>query len=110
MNVTSKKGEKMKQEKSTILIYWPGEMKFFVAAIGKLLKKDKYSVSCNRFICVSDAEEAKKLVTESKFSPQNVVFVSGIDEKVGEREKRSLKKKFSKARFFRFNAGVLKEE
>jgi hypothetical protein len=99
-----------KEVKHGVLIYWPGEMKFFVAAVDKLLKKDKYPVSCNGFIRVNDAEEAKKLVLESKFSPQSVVFVSGVDEKVGERERRSLKKKFPEARFFRFNSGVLKEE
>lgn len=101
----------MKETKTKgVLIYWPREMKFFVTAISKLLEKNENKFSCSGFIRVSDADEARKLVLESKFSPQDVVFVSGVDEKVGERERRNLKKKFPEARFFRFNAGALKEE
>lgn len=100
----------MKEESHAVLIYWPREMKFFVAAISKLLKKRENNISCNGFICVNNADEAKKLLLESKFSPQDVIFVSGIDQKVGERERKNIGKKFPEARFFRFNAGILKEE
>lgn len=100
----------MKESKNVVLIYWPREMKFFVAAISKLLKNKEGNISCNGFISVNDAEEGKKLVSESKFSPQDIIFVSGIDEKVGERERKNIGKKFPEARFFRFNAGILKEE